>query len=93
VIVDWHAELPEWVEILGKVHKRRIQIFAYANNHYAALYAGHAPATIEMYRSLWDAARRPDRSPTSIAVSGNLFEWNIKDALKFRRRILRQGDC
>jgi uncharacterized protein YecE (DUF72 family) len=70
VIVDRRVELSEWAEILGKVHKRKIQIFAYANNHYA----GHAPATIEMFRGLWNAARRPDRGPTSKAVSGNLFE-------------------
>jgi uncharacterized protein YecE (DUF72 family) len=37
VIVDRRAELSEWAEILGKVHKRKIQIFAYANNHYAAM--------------------------------------------------------
>ena len=48
VIVDRSAELAEWVEIVRKVHKRRIQIFAYANNHYA----GHAPATVEMFREL-----------------------------------------
>jgi uncharacterized protein YecE (DUF72 family) len=35
VIVDRRAELSEWAEILGKVRKRKIQIFAYANNHYA----------------------------------------------------------
>ena len=35
VIVDRRAELSEWADILGKVHKRKIQIFAYANNHYA----------------------------------------------------------
>jgi len=45
VIVDRTAELNEWVEIVRKVHKRRIQIFAYANNHYA----GHAPATVVQF--------------------------------------------
>ena len=35
VIVDRRAELSEWAEILGKVHKRKIQIYCYANNHYA----------------------------------------------------------
>ena len=49
VIVDRHAELSEWTEILGKVHKRKIQIFAYASNHYA----GYAPATVEMFCDLW----------------------------------------
>src|SRR5208282_61358 len=35
VIVPRSRELSEWVEILGKVHKRKIQIYAYANNHFA----------------------------------------------------------
>ena len=43
-------ELTEWVEILRKVHKRKIQIFAYANNHYS----GHAPATVRMFQGMWD---------------------------------------
>jgi uncharacterized protein YecE (DUF72 family) len=43
------AELSEWADILGKVHKRKIQIFAYANNHYA----GRGPATVEMFQELW----------------------------------------
>ncbi|MGB0036074.1 MAG: DUF72 domain-containing protein [Candidatus Acidiferrales bacterium] len=41
-IVDRKRELAEWVEIVRKVHERRIQIFVYVNNHYA----GHAPATV-----------------------------------------------
>jgi uncharacterized protein YecE (DUF72 family) len=51
VIVDHRTELSEWAEILGKVRKRKIQIFAYANNHYA----GYAPATVEMFRGLFQA--------------------------------------
>jgi len=35
VVVDRRAELSAWAEILGKVHKRKIQILAFANNHYA----------------------------------------------------------
>jgi uncharacterized protein YecE (DUF72 family) len=54
VIVDRHAELSDWAEILGKVHKRKIQIFAYANNHYA----GYAPATIEMFRGLLECPEK-----------------------------------
>jgi uncharacterized protein YecE (DUF72 family) len=42
IIVDRRTELSEWAEILGKVHKRRIQILAFANNHYA----GYGPGTI-----------------------------------------------
>jgi uncharacterized protein YecE (DUF72 family) len=35
VIVDRSRELSECVEILAKVQKRKIQIYVYANNHYA----------------------------------------------------------
>jgi uncharacterized protein YecE (DUF72 family) len=49
VIVDRRADLSEWAEILGKVHKRKIQILAFANNHYA----GYGPATVELFRDLW----------------------------------------
>jgi uncharacterized protein YecE (DUF72 family) len=49
VIVDRRQELSEWAEILGKVHKRKIQIYAYANNHYA----GYSPATVGMFQGLW----------------------------------------
>ena len=51
VIVDRNRDLTEWVEVLRPIHKRRIQILAFANNHYA----GHAPATVEMFRALWDS--------------------------------------
>ncbi|MGA8366674.1 MAG: DUF72 domain-containing protein, partial [Candidatus Acidiferrales bacterium] len=47
-IVDRSPELAEWAEILGKVRKRKIQIFAYANNHYA----GYGPATVEQFEKL-----------------------------------------
>src|SRR3979411_1613573 len=53
VIIDRRAELTEWADILGKVRKRKIQIFAHANNHYA----GHGPATVEMFRSILQARR------------------------------------
>jgi len=56
VIVDRSGELKEWVEIVRKVHKRRIQIFAYANNHYA----GHAPATIELFRDMLRTSGLPE---------------------------------
>jgi uncharacterized protein YecE (DUF72 family) len=66
VIVDRHAELSEWTEILGKVHKRKIQIFAYANNHYA----GHGPATVEMFQELW---RRHVKEETKSGKTATLF--------------------
>jgi uncharacterized protein YecE (DUF72 family) len=49
IIVDRRAELAEWVEVLKTVHKRKIQILAFANNHYA----GYGPGTIEQFRELW----------------------------------------
>ena len=62
VIVDRDVELSEWAEILGKVHKRKIQIYAYANNHYA----GYAPATVEMFQDVW---RRQVKEETRRAES------------------------
>ena len=52
------GELSEWVEIVRKAHKRRIQIFAYANNHYA----GHAPATVELFRDMLRKSGLPEPS-------------------------------
>jgi len=69
VIVDRSAELAEWVEIVRKVHKRRIQIFAYANNHYA----GHAPATVEMFRELLRKSGLPDGERPAPARQEPLF--------------------
>jgi len=66
VIVDRRAELSEWAEILGKVHKRKIQIFAWANNHYA----GFGPATVEMFQELW---RRHVKEETKRGKAETLF--------------------
>ncbi len=52
IIVDRTADLVEWVEVLKKVQKRKIQILAFANNHYA----GNGPGTIEEFRGLWRRA-------------------------------------
>ena len=49
VIENRTGDLIEWVEVLKKVHERKIQILAFANNHYA----GHGPGTIEEFRGLW----------------------------------------
>jgi uncharacterized protein YecE (DUF72 family) len=71
VIVDRSGELSEWVEILRKVHKRKIQIFAYANNHYA----GHAPATVELFEELWNSRERVElMKPRAAEKTGTLFE-------------------
>jgi uncharacterized protein YecE (DUF72 family) len=52
IIVDRTADLFEWVDVLKKVSERKIQILAFANNHYA----GYGPGTIEEFRSLWRRA-------------------------------------
>jgi uncharacterized protein YecE (DUF72 family) len=70
VIVDRSHELSEWAEILGKVHKRKIQIYAYANNHYA----GYASATVEMFRTLWNKGILNIRISSSRTESGRLFD-------------------
>lgn len=54
IIVNRTADLGEWVEVLKKVHERKIQILAFANNHYA----GYGPGTIEEFRGLWRRAIR-----------------------------------
>ena len=70
LIVDRQGELSEWADILGKVHKRKIQIFAYANNHYA----GYSPATVEMFRTLWQGQFASEQKTSSRgAQQGQLF--------------------
>jgi hypothetical protein len=48
--LDRHPDLLEWVDLLRKVHERRIQILAFANNHYA----GFGPATVKLFWDLWN---------------------------------------
>ena len=54
-VIDRTAELTSWVDYCYQVWKRGVLIYAYANNHYA----GHAPATVEQFRSLWHAKGLP----------------------------------
>jgi uncharacterized protein YecE (DUF72 family) len=70
VIVDRSADLAEWVKVLKTVHKRRIQILAFANNHYA----GHAPATLGMFRQFWNITAEKGRIPTSHPQTRLLFD-------------------
>jgi uncharacterized protein YecE (DUF72 family) len=49
-IVNRNAEMEEWVEICRRIYKRKIQIYAYANNHYA----GFAPETVKLFRKMWE---------------------------------------
>jgi uncharacterized protein YecE (DUF72 family) len=52
IIENRTADLVDWVDVLKKVHERKIQILAFANNHYA----GYGPGTIEEFRGLWNRA-------------------------------------
>jgi uncharacterized protein YecE (DUF72 family) len=54
VIVNRESELAEWVGVLRKVQKLSVQIFAFANNHYA----GHGPATVELFAKIWGGGSR-----------------------------------
>ncbi len=49
-IVDRKSELLEWVEACRAILKRKIRIFAFANNHYA----GHGPATVRLFLQLFE---------------------------------------
>ena len=70
VIVDRSSDLAEWVRLLKTVQKRKIQILAFANNHYA----GHGPATLETFSHLWNAGSTPANISGSQPASGNLFD-------------------
>src|SRR5216683_1099640 len=70
IIVDRRAELSEWTEILGKVHKRKIQILAFANNHFA----GFGPGTIEQFRELWQRQVGTETGKRNRTEQGQLFK-------------------
>ena len=61
-ILDRTDELSTSVDFCYQIMKRGVLIYAYANNHFS----GHGPATIEMFRSIWqskghEALTRPQR--------------------------------
>jgi len=56
VVVDRTAQLTSWVDFCDQIVKRGVAIFAYANNHFA----GHSPATVAQFMSLWKARGLPD---------------------------------
>ena len=49
-IVDRTRDLQDWVEACRNFMKRKIRVFAFANNHYA----GHAPATLRLFADLME---------------------------------------
>jgi hypothetical protein len=50
-IIDRTEKLTTWVDFCYQIMKRGVLIYAYANNHFA----GHGPATIEIFRTIWQA--------------------------------------
>jgi hypothetical protein len=42
--------MQEWIPIIGKLLKRRIQVMGYWNNHYA----GFGPGSIELFMRMWE---------------------------------------
>jgi uncharacterized protein YecE (DUF72 family) len=71
-IVDRTAELQSWVTVCEKIQKRGITQYAYANNHYA----GHAPATVKLFRPLCNA--RGIETPLNIQLRA-LIERTLFD--------------
>ena len=69
VIVDRREEIRDWVEVCHRIVKRRIQIFAFANNHYA----GYGPGTVEMFRDIWGSKSRQDLGRQAATKTGSLF--------------------
>jgi len=57
------------VEVLKKVHERKIQILAFANNHYA----GYGRGTVEQFRELWRRRVTTEASGRA-AEQGQLFK-------------------
>jgi uncharacterized protein YecE (DUF72 family) len=49
-IVDRTRELREWAEACRNFLKRKIRVFAFANNHYG----GHAPDTVRLFEKLME---------------------------------------
>ena len=55
-VIDRTQELHSWTDFCYQTRRRGVMIYAYANNHYS----GHAPATIEQFRKLWQAKGFPE---------------------------------
>jgi len=48
-ILDCRKPLEEWVKVCDQAVRRGVQVYAYANNHYA----GHGQATVRLFQELW----------------------------------------
>ncbi|RTZ90575.1 MAG: hypothetical protein DSY81_08455 [Bacillota bacterium] len=48
-VVDRRDRLARWLPVMKQFRESAVEVFGFFNNHYA----GHAPATVEDFRSLW----------------------------------------
>jgi uncharacterized protein YecE (DUF72 family) len=71
VVVDRTNQLSGWVDFCYLTSKRGVTIYAYSNNHYS----GYAPATIELFKSLWYAKGLPELGKSNrMRQESSLFE-------------------
>jgi uncharacterized protein YecE (DUF72 family) len=70
-VVGRTNQLSGWGDVCQQIQKRGITIYAYADNHYA----GHGPATIELFRNLWYAKGLPEVDrPRRYRLESSLFD-------------------
>jgi uncharacterized protein YecE (DUF72 family) len=53
-ILDCREPLREWVKVCDQAVRRGVQVFAFANNHYA----GHGPSTLRLFQELCENTAR-----------------------------------
>ena len=80
-IVDRTAELSSWVDFCYQVRKRGVLIYAFANNHFS----GHAPATIEQFRSIWQEQRFPSADHAAAIASPAVLIFRMRSSDLERR--------
>lgn len=49
VVIDQSEVLEKWVPVMRGLRAQGVDVFGFFNNHFA----GHAPATIDLFRELW----------------------------------------
>jgi len=69
VVIDQRQVVARWIPVIRELRENGVEVFGFFNNHFA----GHAPATIELFRELWRsemgkdprASRETPAAPTS----------------------------
>ena len=52
-VVDHRGDLLRWVDMFRELRRRNLQVYAYANNHYA----GNGPGTVKLFWDLYEDKR------------------------------------